>query len=114
MPVHHLLKPDIGRIIVLGGLQSGPLYQSVNSARTEVTGRALNRGEGEERVCARHARQNFLSQDADHRRSPLRESPRKKDLALEETRVTDAIHGSGLVNSPLPGSAADFGPIFIG
>jgi hypothetical protein len=88
MPVHHLLKPDIGRIIVLGGLQSGPLYQSVNSARTEVTGRALNRGEGEERVCARHARQNFPSQDADHRRSPLRESPRKKDLALER----DACH----------------------
>jgi hypothetical protein len=88
MPVHHLLKPDIGRIIVLGGLQSGPLYQSVNSARTEVTGRALNRGEGEERVCARHARQNFPSQDADHRRAPLRESPRKKRPRAGVRRVS--------------------------
>jgi hypothetical protein len=38
MPVHHLLER------IAAGLQSGqPLFQSVNSAGTEVTGRALNR-----------------------------------------------------------------------
>ena len=45
---------------------------------------------------------------------PFVNLPEKKTSRWSETRVTDAIHGSGLVNSPLPGSAADFGPIFIG
>jgi ATP-dependent DNA ligase len=51
MPVHHLLERILDEFIVLEGLH-GPLYQSVNSAGTEVTGQALNRGGGEERVCA--------------------------------------------------------------
>ena len=44
MPVHHLLERILDEYIVVAGLQSGqPLFQSVNSAGTEVTGRALNR-----------------------------------------------------------------------
>ena len=42
--VHHLLERISDGYIVVAGLQSGqPLFQSVNSAGTEVTGRALNR-----------------------------------------------------------------------
>ena len=44
MPVHHLLEQILDEYIVVAGLQSGqPLFQSVNSAGTAVTGRALNR-----------------------------------------------------------------------
>jgi site-specific recombinase XerD len=44
MPVHHLLEQILDEYIVAAGLQSGqPLFQSVNSLGTEVTGRALNR-----------------------------------------------------------------------
>ena len=44
MPVHHLLERILDEYIMVAGLQSGqPLFQSVNSAGTEVTGRALNR-----------------------------------------------------------------------
>ena len=44
MPVHHLLEQILNEYIEAAGLQSGqPLFQSVNSAGTEVTGRALNR-----------------------------------------------------------------------
>ena len=44
MPVHHLLEQILDEYIVAAGLQSGqPLFQSVNSAGTAVTGRALNR-----------------------------------------------------------------------
>src|ERR1700704_5849671 len=44
MPVHHLLEQILDEYIEAAGLQSGqPLFQSVNSAGTEVTGRALNR-----------------------------------------------------------------------
>jgi hypothetical protein len=44
MPVHHLLDRILDEYIVVAGLQSGqPLFQSVNSAGTAVTGRALNR-----------------------------------------------------------------------
>ena len=44
MPVHHLLEQILNEYIVAAGLQSGqPLFQSVNSAGTGVTGRALNR-----------------------------------------------------------------------
>jgi integrase/recombinase XerD len=44
MPVHHLLEQILNEYIVAPGLQSGqPLFQSVNSAGTGVTGRALNR-----------------------------------------------------------------------
>ena len=44
MPVHHLLERILDEYIVAAGLQSGqPLFQSLNSAGTEVTGRALNR-----------------------------------------------------------------------
>src|ERR1700676_2487494 len=44
MPVHHLLERILDEYIVAAGLQSGqPLFQSVNSVGTAVTGRALNR-----------------------------------------------------------------------
>ena len=44
MPVHHLLEQILNEYIVAAGLQSGqPLFQSVNSLGTAVTGRALNR-----------------------------------------------------------------------
>jgi integrase len=44
MPVHHLLEQILNEYIVVAGLQSGqPLFQSVNSLGTAVTGRALNR-----------------------------------------------------------------------
>ena len=44
MPVHHLLEEILNEYIAAAGLQSGqPLFQSVNSAGTAVTGRALNR-----------------------------------------------------------------------
>ena len=44
MPVHHLLEQILNEYIVTAGLQSGqPLFQSVNSLGTSVTGRALNR-----------------------------------------------------------------------
>jgi hypothetical protein len=40
----HLLEQILNAYIVAAGLQSGqPLFQSVNSVGTEVTGRALNR-----------------------------------------------------------------------
>ena len=43
MPVHHLLEQILDEYIVAAGLQSGqPLFQSVNSLGTAVTGRALN------------------------------------------------------------------------
>jgi integrase len=44
MPVHHLLERILNEYIEAAGLRSGePLFQSVTSAGTEVTGRALNR-----------------------------------------------------------------------
>jgi len=44
MPVHHLLEQVLDEYIAAAGLRSGqPLFQSVNSAGTAVTGRALNR-----------------------------------------------------------------------
>jgi hypothetical protein len=44
MPVHHLLEQILNEYIAAAGLQSGqPLFQSVNSLGTAVTGRALNR-----------------------------------------------------------------------
>jgi site-specific recombinase XerC len=44
MPVHHLLEQILNEYIAAAGLQSGQaLFQSVNSAGTELTGRALNR-----------------------------------------------------------------------
>src|SRR5271166_3558387 len=44
MPVHHLLEEILNEYIVAAGLQSEqPLFQSVNSLGTAVTGRALNR-----------------------------------------------------------------------
>jgi hypothetical protein len=44
MPVHHLLERILDEYIVVAGLQGGqPLFQSVNSVGTAVTGRALNR-----------------------------------------------------------------------
>ena len=44
MPVHHLLEQILNEYIVAASLQSGqPLFQSVNSLGTAVTGRALNR-----------------------------------------------------------------------
>src|SRR5437868_5507448 len=44
MPVHHLLEQILDEYIVAAGLQSGqPLFQSLNSVGTAVTGRALNR-----------------------------------------------------------------------
>jgi hypothetical protein len=44
MPVHHLLEQILNKYIQAAGLQSGqPLFQSVNSTGTKVTGRALNR-----------------------------------------------------------------------
>jgi integrase/recombinase XerD len=44
MPVHHLLEEILNEYIAAAGLQSGqPLFQSVNSLGTAVTGRALNR-----------------------------------------------------------------------
>ena len=42
MPAHHLLEEILNEYIAAAGLQSGqPLFQSVNSVGTEVTGRAL-------------------------------------------------------------------------
>jgi integrase len=47
MPVHHLLEQILDEYIAAAGLQSGqPLFQSVNSLGTAVTGRALNRYNG--------------------------------------------------------------------
>jgi len=44
MPVHHLLEQILDEYIVAAGLQRGqPLFQSLNSLGTAVTGRALNR-----------------------------------------------------------------------
>jgi hypothetical protein len=44
MPVHHLLGQILNEYIKAAGLQSGqPLFHSVNSLGTAVTGRALNR-----------------------------------------------------------------------
>jgi hypothetical protein len=44
MPVHHLLEQILDEYIVAAGLQSRqPLFQSVNSLGTAVTGRAHNR-----------------------------------------------------------------------
>jgi site-specific recombinase XerD len=44
MPVHHLLEETLNEYIAATGLRSGqPLFQSVNSVGTAVTGRALNR-----------------------------------------------------------------------
>src|SRR5208337_4329795 len=44
MPVHHLLEQILDEYIFAAGLQSGqPLFQSLNSLGTAVTGRALNR-----------------------------------------------------------------------
>jgi hypothetical protein len=44
MPVHHLLEQILNEYIAAEGLQSGqPLFQSVDSAGTAVTGRALIR-----------------------------------------------------------------------
>jgi integrase/recombinase XerD len=41
MPVHHLLEQILNKYIEAAGFQSGqPLFQSVNSAGMEVTGRA--------------------------------------------------------------------------
>jgi hypothetical protein len=43
MPVHHLLEEILNEYIAAAGLQSGqPLFQSLNSLGTAVTGRALN------------------------------------------------------------------------
>ena len=43
MPVHHLLEQILNEYVETAGLRSGqPLFQSVNSAGTAVTGRALN------------------------------------------------------------------------
>jgi hypothetical protein len=44
MPVHHLLEQILDECIEVAGLHSGqPLFQSVNSPGTAVTGRVLNR-----------------------------------------------------------------------
>jgi integrase len=44
MPVHHLLEQILNEYIKAAGLQSGePLFQSVNSLGTAVTGGAINR-----------------------------------------------------------------------
>jgi len=44
MPVHHLLEQILNEYIEAAGLQSGqPLFQSLNSLGTAVTGRAPNR-----------------------------------------------------------------------
>ena len=43
MPVHHLLEQILDEYIVVAGLRSEqPLFQSLNSLGTAVTGRALN------------------------------------------------------------------------
>ena len=44
MPVHHLLEQILNEYVEAACLRGGqPLFQSVNSAGTAVTGRALNR-----------------------------------------------------------------------
>jgi len=44
MPVHYLLGQILNEYVAAAGLRSGqPLFQSLNSAGTAVTGRALNR-----------------------------------------------------------------------
>jgi hypothetical protein len=43
MPVHHLLEEILNEYIAAAGLQSGqPLFQSVNSVGTAVTGPLLH------------------------------------------------------------------------
>jgi hypothetical protein len=47
MPVHHLLEQILDEYMVAAGLQSGqPLFQSVNSLGTAMTGRGLRFGSG--------------------------------------------------------------------
>ena len=43
MPMHHMLEEMLNEYIVAAGLQRGqPLFESVNSVGTAVTGRTLN------------------------------------------------------------------------
>jgi len=43
MPMHHMLEEMLNEYIVAAGLQRGqPLFESVNSLGTAVTGRTLN------------------------------------------------------------------------
>jgi integrase/recombinase XerD len=61
MPVHHLLEQILNEDIVAAGLRSGqPLFQSVNSAGTEVTGRALNRYNASAAIRKRAKAAGFL------------------------------------------------------
>ena len=62
MPVHHLLEQILDEYIVAAGLQIGqPLFQSVNSAGTAVTGRALNRYNAWAAIQKRAKAVGFLS-----------------------------------------------------
>ncbi len=62
MPVHRLLEQILNEYIVAAGLQSGqPLFQSVNSTGTAVTGRALNRYNAWAAIRKRAKAANFLT-----------------------------------------------------
>jgi site-specific recombinase XerC len=63
MPVHHLLEQILNEYIVAADLQSGqPLFQSVTSLGTAVTGRALNRSMHGQRLGSGRRRRDFSLQ----------------------------------------------------
>jgi integrase len=62
MPVHHLLKETLNEYLAAASLQSGqPLFQSVNSAGTAVTGRTLNRHNAWTAIRKRAKNAGFLT-----------------------------------------------------
>jgi hypothetical protein len=66
MPVHHLLEQTLNEYIAAAGLQSGqPLFQSVNSVGTAVTGRALDRYNAWAAIRKRAKAAGFLSPPSD-------------------------------------------------
>src|SRR5258705_13978596 len=89
MPVHHLLEQILDEYIVVAGLQSGqPLFQSVNSAGTEATGRALNRYNAWAAIRKRAKAAGFLSPDGCH--------------TWRATRVTYLTDHDGRLGHPRP------------
>jgi hypothetical protein len=65
--VHHLLEQILDEYIVAAGLQSGqPLFQSVNSLGTAVTGRALNRYNAWAAIRKRAKAAGFLTPVGSH------------------------------------------------
>jgi integrase/recombinase XerD len=62
MPVHHLLEHTLNEYVAAAGLQSGqPLFHSVNSLGTAVTGPALNRHNSWTAIRKRARNAGFLN-----------------------------------------------------